>query len=482
MKYLSLIFTALISFACNSQASDKSAVAGESSAPVNLESPDIQVEVAGLSAGTAYLVGHVADQRYRADSAAVNASGQMRFQREEPYQPGFYFIFLPGNTSLQVLIDADQTFSMKTKTGDLVGAMQVEGNLDNELLYRNLKFEQQIQPQFQAVAEQLKAAPAGSPQHQQHKTRQDELVAQRKAHLQEFYDKYPDAFFTKFKYAGQNPDVKTILKPDGSPDVPAQLHRYRTEFWDNVDFSDERLLNTPVVFNKLKRYITELTPQRADSINSATDFLMAKVLNQPEYFKFFANWITINYDPNNTTLMDPQAIFVHMVRNYFTRERAFWSDSTEIFALQQRAYEMAASLVGLKGPDVVAPDPNGKMRSIYELKAPYIIVYMYNPTCEHCMVQTPQLVQFYREWNSKGVDVFAIALDTNDKEWKDYIAKVGMPWANNVFDPTNKSIFAKYFVDITPEVYVLNPERTIIAKNLNVNQIAEVIQRDRQGR
>jgi peroxiredoxin len=383
---------------------------------------------------------------------------------------------------MQLLIDIDQTFTMKTQYGDLVGATKVEGSLDNELLYRNLQFELDIQPQFQAVADQLKAAPAGSAEQQRLKARQDELVAQRKAHLQEFFDQHPEAFFTKFKYAGQNPDLKPILKPDGSPDLVAQVFHYRNEFWDNVDFSDERLLNTPVIINKLKRYITELTPQRADSINVATDRLMARVLDQPEYYKFFANWIAVHYDPKSTTLMDPQAIFVHMVRNYFTKERAFWSDSSEIFALQQRAYEMAASLVGQKGPDVIAPDPSGKLRSLYALKAPYIIVYMYNPTCEHCMVQTPQLVQFYREWNNRGVDVFAIALDTNDQEWKDYIAKVGMPWANNVFDPTNKSIYAKYFVDITPEVYVLNPERTIIAKNINVNQIAEVIRRDQEGR
>lgn len=51
-------------------------------------------------------------------------------------------------------------------------------------------------------------------------------------------------------------------------------------------------------------------------------------------------------------------------------------------------------------------------------------------------------------------------------------------FAANVFDPTNKAIYGKYFVDITPEIYVLNPERTIIAKNLKVNQIGEVVERD----
>lgn len=479
MRYLILLLLALFGFACNSQAKNQEEKSAET--PAQLEPPDIRVQVQGLTGGTAYLVGHYAEQRFRADSAAVDGSGQMLFKRAEPYQPGFYFIYLPDNNALQMLVDADQTFSMATRVGDFVGSMKVEGSLDNELLYRNLKFEQEMQPKFQVVAQQMKGAAEGTPAYQQLKAQQDQLIAQRKAHLQEFFDNYPNTFFAKFKNAGQNPEVKNPLNPDGSVNSQLQVYYYRTEFWDNVDFSDERLLYTPVIFNKLNRYITELTPQNADSIKASTDFLMNKVLNHKEYYKFFANWITLNYDPEKTTLMDPQAIFVHMIQNYFTYERAFWSDSAQTYALQQRAHEMASSLVGQKGPNVTAKDPSGQMRSIYDIKAPYIVVYMYNPTCEHCMEQTPKLVQFYREWKSKGLEVYGIAIDTDEAEWKGYIAKTGMSWIN-VFDPTNKAIYAKYFVDITPEIYVLNPDRTIIAKNLKVEQIAEVIERDKAKR
>ena len=76
------------------------------------------------------------------------------------------------------------------------------------------------------------------------------------------------------------------------------------------------------------------------------------------------------------------------------------------------------------------------------------------------------------------MDVFAIAIDTNDAEWKDYIKKTGMNFTN-VHDPTNKSIYAKYYVDQTPELYVLNKDRIIIGKNLKVNQVETIINRDK---
>ncbi|MCB0628721.1 MAG: redoxin domain-containing protein [Lewinella sp.] len=355
--------------------------------------------------------------------------------------------------------------------------MKVEGCLDTELFYETSRYEQVENPKFVDVNNRLKQAPQGSPQYNQIKNEQDALVAKRKAYLADLVSKYPNSLFVKYKVAGQNPDLQDIRKSDGTPDNQAQVAVYRHQFWNNVDFNDIRLMSTPVISNKLKRYVSELTVQHPDSINAAVDLLLGKVLNHPEYYQYFANWIMLNYDPEKTTLMDPQAVFVHMAKNYFTYDRAFWSDSTEVYAIQLRAHEMGQSLVGQTGPDVRAQDPSGKYRAISDIKTPYVIVYMFDPNCEHCAIETPKLVQFYRQWKSKGVEVYAIALNTNQAEWTGYIAKNGMNWIN-VHDPSNKSIYATYFVDHTPEIYVLDPQRTIIAKNLKVEQIATVIERD----
>jgi peroxiredoxin len=272
--------------------------------------------------------------------------------------------------------------------------------------------------------------------------------------------------------AGQNPKVRDVPENE-------KVYWYRTDFWDNVNFGDRRLLRTPVIINKLKRYMKELTPQNPDSVFAAAKHLVERTLTYPEYYKFFANWITIQYEPTKCTLMDPEAVFVNMARNYFTKDRAFWSDSMEVYAIQNRAMEMGQSLVGQKGPNVISTNPEGEQKALYNIDSDYIIVYMFNPQCEHCMEQTPKLVQWHKEWKSKGVEVFAIALDTDQKEWTDYIKKNGMQRFTNVFDPTNRSIYAKYYVDITPELYVLNKDRFIIGKNLKVNQIETIINRDK---
>lgn len=480
MSILFLSLFASFCWQCSAAGHSDAQTANAQQAPAVAENGNFTIQVAGMGAGQVRLVGIFNEQQFMATEATADANGTAVFTQDEPYRQGVYFVLLPNNTNFQMILAEDQTFSMTTQLNDLVGSMQIEGSVDNQLLYENIRYEEQYRQAYDPLSAQLKNLERGSNEYEAVEVQRSKLVADRIAYLEGLSANHPNSFFVKFKWAGQNPELRRELPND------AQVTAYRMEFWDNVDFSDTRLMNTPVIYNKLKRYFEELTPQQPDSIILSLERLVnyLPTLEQSEYYKYIVNYVALNYEPTKTTLMDSEAVFVHMVQNHFTYDRAFWSDSTNTYALQLRAQEMANSLVGQAGPNVKAPDENGQLRSIYDLKAPYIVVYLYNPDCEHCQEQSPVLVNLYNNWQQQSpplVDVYAIAIDTEADIWKDYIAKTGMRWTN-VFDPSNRAIYKTYFVNVTPEVYVLGPERKIIAKNLNVNQINDVIARDQKKR
>ena len=194
----------------------------------------------------------------------------------------------------------------------------------------------------------------------------------------------------------------------------------------------------------------------------------------------FVNWVMTTYEPGKSTLMDAESVFSQMALSYFTYDKAFWSDTTEVNFIRKRATEMSASLVGKTGPNVISTDQFGKQQELLARKTDYIVVYLFNPDCENCQKETPLLHEFYLK-NKSVADVYAIAIDTDEKEWKDYIKKNNLSWTN-VYDPTNKSIYGKYFVDHTPEMYLLNKQRKIIGKNLKTFQIQTLIDKDKSGR
>ncbi len=443
------------------------------------ENPDIKIKIeGGPTSGDAQLIGMFQGENYLIDKVAIQPNGLIHFKKNEPYRQGLAYLVLADNTNFQFLISEDQTFSLNTKLAAISSSMNVEGSLDNKLLYEAIAFEDGQRIQFQKLNAEKKKLNKGTPEFDGVQSKLDDLVDKRYEFLNKIWSKNPNSFFTAFKKAGQNPDMRGI--DQSSMDNNAYAAIYRKKIWDDVDFNDERLMYTPVISTKLNRYITELTVQNPDSIISSGDFLMKKVLDKPEYFKYFSNWITLKYEPTKTTLMDAEAVYVHMVKNYFTKERAFWSDSVEVYGLQQRAHEMSASLVGKQGPDVVSKDLQGNEHTIYGMKSDYILVYMFNPDCEHCAVETPKLVANYKAWKAQGIEIYGIAIDTDEQKLGDYIKKNQIPFSV-VYDSTNRSIYAKYYVNITPELYVLNKKRTIIGKNLKVDQVMTIIDRDRKN-
>ena len=294
--------------------------------------------------------------------------------------------------------------------------------------------------------------------------------------MDDLYKKYPDSYFTKFKIAGQNPDFVEFRKANGDIDTVRQVVHYRDHFWDGFDFADERLLNTPVVANKLRRYIKELTPQHPDSIIKVADAIIRRVLPYKPYFKYFSNWIALQYENTKTTVMDGEAAYVHIVNNFFTPELAFWDKPENIEKLRKHVWEMEASLMGKKGPDVVAKNQFGQDKSIYEITAPIVVVFMFSPDCEHCQKDADQIQAIYEKWKPRGVEFYGVSVNTTEKEWKDFIAQHKFTFTN-VFDPTNRAIYAKYYVDITPELYVLNKDRIIVAKNLHAEQLEAIFEK-----
>jgi len=119
----------------------------------------------------------------------------------------------------------------------------------------------------------------------------------------------------------------------------------------------------------------------------------------------------------------------------------------------------------------------GQEKGLYEITSPLVVVFMFSPDCEHCQKDAPKIQTIARNWKAKGVEFFGIGVNTTAEELRPFVQKHGFQFPV-VHDPTNRAIYAKYFVDITPELYILNKDRTIVAKNLKAEQLEEVFQRE----
>ena len=143
----------------------------------------------------------------------------------------------------------------------------------------------------------------------------------------------------------------------------------------------------------------------------------------------------------------------------------------------ERAREMRSSLVGMIGQNVWGRDKNNLKRSLYDINSPIKVVYIYYTDCEHCKEETPKLRAVYDQWKKRGVEIFSIGANVKERaDWLNFEKNYGINWTN-VMDPLLESKFnEKYFVDNTPEIYVLDKNYRIIAKNLKPEQLPELFE------
>ncbi|MEN9609647.1 MAG: hypothetical protein RLZZ628_461 [Bacteroidota bacterium] len=435
-------------------------------------SPRIQIQINGSSNCQIKLVGTVGEQNYVADTAHLSATGHAELKGS--YSPGLYYIMMAEGDYFQLLILDNNPFSMQTEKGNFINGMVLNGNPENELLYDNLKYQLVLEANFQAAGNQIKlnASPESVAAAKQ---KQSELLAERDRKVENLKQNHANRFFTKYKLAGQNPKVPPVFKSNGVLDTALYAWQYRAAFLENTDWTDERLLNTPVIFNKLKRYIDDLTVQNPDSIIVSSDIFIQKTLNNKQLFKFTINWLAQHYKPALTKLMDGEKVYAYLILKYWKPELAVWSDEAEIQSLRNDAQKMTLSFIGLKGENIWGRDRSGQKKALYDSDANITILFIYNPDCEHCQEAIPYLKQVFDKYKSKRVHIFALASMAEKEKWLSFGVKYGVEWTD-VIDPALESKYNdKYYIDITPEIYVLDKNKKIIYKNLKANQLEAVL-------
>ena len=104
------------------------------------------------------------------------------------------------------------------------------------------------------------------------------------------------------------------------------------------------------------------------------------------------------------------------------------------------------------------------------------MLYFYDPDCGHCKKKTPELLRLYDEkLKPQGVEVIAVCTDTDTDKWKKYVREYGI-YVLNGADPQYRSNFRfEYNINTTPKIYIVDANKRIIAKNLDVEQIEEFI-------
>ncbi|MCG8307478.1 MAG: DUF5106 domain-containing protein [Cytophagales bacterium] len=436
----------------------------------------IEVKIDKFQGEVCYLGYPYGPKKYLADTAEINSEGKFIFEGTTPLDGGLYFVYSPAPESLYFdVIVAESEFSLHTDTLDLIANMKVSGSLENEVFFNFQRFMREKQKSGGELSEKLKAT---NDQGEKDKlsARLKELDAEVKTYRAELLESYPETFAATFIRSTINPEVPDTPKDEHGNEIdPNSGYKYYKEhYFDNIDFSDKKMLRTPNFHGKIEDYLEKMTVKHPDSIIASAHTIIEKARANEEVFRFCVVNLTSKYETSNIMGMD--AVFVDLADSYYLSGEAFWADSALIAKISDRVERIKPNLLGEQAPRLVLLDTLMKPRSLYSLKADYFVLYFYDPDCGHCKKKTPLLKELYNsKLKSMGVEVVATNVKKDVDKWKKYVKEQKLNWVN-LADPHVRSNFRyEYNLETTPIIYVLDSQKKIIAKKLDVDQVEEFI-------
>ncbi|MEZ4959060.1 MAG: redoxin domain-containing protein [Saprospiraceae bacterium] len=446
----------------------------------------IKVKIDGFEGKEAYLGYYFGDKQYLKDTAYVEADGRFYFEGFEPLSPGIYLIVLPpDNQFIQLMVNKEeQWFTVDTKAPDFAGNMKTEGSKDNKLFYEYMEFLTKRRPEADDLRKQLDEAT-------------DE---KKKAKAQEKLDALDKTVMDYQKdVMAKNPNTLTaaVIKANLPLDVPKftgekdeierqSFYWLRDHWFDNINLTDEGMLRTPFLFQKIDHYVNKMTVQHPDSINVAVDKILEKVRPAEETFKFYLIHFLNEYAKSKIVGMD--AVYVHIVKKYYATGQAPWTEEEQLKKILDNADKLEPLLIGKIAPNIEMETQDGQKMQLHDFKSPMTVLFFWDPDCGHCKKSMPDMVKFAKDYKDKGVAVFAIctSLVTRDDNGDFSMKEVDKCWSTikdremdvffNYVDPYHRSRYKTvYDIRSTPQIYVLDTDKTILSKRIGAEQLPEVV-------
>ncbi len=451
----------------------------------------IEGEVTGLQDTEVILAYYFGGKQYAKDTA-FSKNGKFIFTGNEELDGGMYLVVLPDQKWFDIIV-SEQKFKFKTSLNNLVSDMTFISSKENTPFYKYLNFINLRQQEISPIREKLKTASAEETK--KLKKLQENIDKEVMKYRENFLKTYKNIFFSKIIKATIDPIIPESPKDiDGNIDETFPFRYYKTHFWDNVDFNDERILRTPLFHSKMEQYLDKMTAKNPDSIIVSANTLIKKAKSNEEIFRYVVSHVTSKYERSKIMGMD--AVFVNMVENYYITNMCTWVEEEQLKKIIERAEKIAPNLLGKVASEFTdiygrpfMKDLNGKTHTIQSIKADYTLLVFYGPTCGHCKKEIPKIKNTIDSLISLKYDIktLAVATEFDIEEWKKFIKDQKTDSWINVADishdddgnPLASSDWRdKYDIYSTPVVYLLDKEKRIVAKRISHQQFADIITRE----
>lgn len=459
----------------------------------------IKFKLSDVKDTTVYLVRYEGSSMYYADTTEMK-NGTFSFDGSKQ-KPGIFTFSIKGARYFDFIYNNEE-IHIESDTKDLYKSMNIKKSQENQVYYDYLKYINDKRGEATALNEKYQSLGEDQQDEKDKITKQqEEMSAEVLAYQHKLIETYPKLFVTKIVRMAIEVDIPEAPKGEDGKPLENYAYYYRLKhFFDNIDLEDDRLANTPMLQSKLEYFFSKNhMVQNPDTIIKYVTPLIDEMEAGSALYKLFVFRTTLHFQRSKVMGMDKG--YHYMILNYWCPQdengnyKAYWYPANKMEEACESAAKKAVTDLGSVPPNVILRDTSDtKWRGFYDIDAEYTILYFWDPDCGHCKKETPKLAKLYNEkLKDRNVEVFAIGKATGEdfEKWKAFIIKHNMTFINvgltqTLFEEATENPYAfvpryttpqslnyqeAYDIYSTPQIFVLDKDKKIVAKQLSIAQL-----------
>lgn len=466
-------------------------------------SQKLKFKVTGQKDTTVFLIKYYGKNLLYADTAEMK-NGIVEFDGKKQ-KPGILGLLMPQQKYFEFIYNNEE-INIETAKPDFIPSMKIKKSVENTIFIDYVKFINEERKTVMDLSDKRSKMDKNSPEYKDLGTQIDQISQKIADYQTNLIATHQDKLVSKIVKMTLDITIPEAPKDANGKAIDSMFayHYFRSHYFDNVDLTDDRLVNTPVFHNKLEFYFGEkMLIQQPDTIIKYAYEFVDRLDPKSEMFKYAVVYITSTFEKSKIIGMDK--VFTYMALKYYCSKNAagkspaFWMTDDKLKELCDKAETSKNLVFGVRPPNISLRDTTDvTWRDFYSLKSDYTILYFWDPDCGHCKKTTPKLQKLYAEkLKARNIEVFAVskAIGEDFDHWKKFIKDNKLTFINvgltdklynealedaRKFIPKYTTLEAlnfheTYDIFSTPQIYVLDKDKKIISKKLSISQLEDFL-------
>ena len=261
--------------------------------------------------------------------------------------------------------------------------------------------------------------------------------------------------------------LREFLLPQILPlNSDTNVYWLRSHFWDYTNLRSKSTIINPFFEKNREIYFEQVLGHDPDTVIKHLNALFNSPMDD-QVRRVFVSTATYHYETSK--FMGEDKVFVWLAQTFYNSGFADWMDKDDLAKIKEKSDGLSTELIGNPARDFAFDTKDRGRIKLTDVESPITILYFWDSTCGHCKKETPRLKKLYEDYKDKGVEVVAITLENEFTSWNKYIDENELTWINGYESDFERPNFLwYYYIPTTPKKLVLDKDKNIIAKNLDV--------------